>query len=59
MVTGDSTINLTRRTVLGAASPAIAQNIVTGLKTEDMKLEVPDPIVAAPALQVLPMAIFI
>lgn len=59
IVTGGSTINLTRRTVLGAASPAIAQNIVASLKTGDMKLEVPDPIVAAPALQVLPMAIFI
>lgn len=59
IVTGDSIINLTRRTVLGAASPAVAQSIVSSLKTEDMKLEVPDPIVAAPALQVLPMAIFI
>lgn len=59
IVTGGSTINLTRRTVLGAASPAIAQSIVASLNTEDMKLEVPDPIVAAPALQVLPMAIFI
>lgn len=36
-----------------------AQAQRTSLKTEDMKLEVPDPIVAVPALQVLPMATFI
>jgi hypothetical protein len=59
IVTGSNTINLTRRTVLGAANPEIAQDIFASLETEDMKLEVPDPIVAAPALQVLPMAIFI
>lgn len=59
IVTGDSTINLTRRTVLGVASPEIAKNLVASLETEDMKLEVPDPIVVAPAVQVLPMAIFI
>jgi hypothetical protein len=59
IVTGEDTINLTRRTVLGAASPAIAKSVVSGLETENMKLEVPDPIVVAPAVQVLPMAIFV
>lgn len=54
------TINLTRRTVLGAASPATAQEIVSSARSSDeLKLDVADPIVTAPAVQVLPMAIFI
>jgi hypothetical protein len=58
-VTGDVTINLTRRTVLGAADSAIAQSIVESVKNGEIKLDVADPIVTSPAVQVLPMAIFI
>lgn len=56
---GDRTINLTRRTVLGATSPEIAQEVITGLNNEGLSLDVPDPIVEAPGLQILPMAIFL
>jgi hypothetical protein len=59
VVTGDSTVNLTRRTVMGVANPAIAQALVANAKTDEIQLEVADPIVTAPAVQVLPMAIFI
>jgi hypothetical protein len=60
IVADDSSINLTRRTVLGVASPEIAQNLVSSARTtEGMKIDVADPIVKGPAVQVLPMAIFI
>lgn len=55
----DGKINLTRRTIMGATNPKIAQEIMSGLRTEDLHLDVPDPIVEAPAVQVLPMAIFL
>lgn len=53
------TINLTRRTLLGVANPSVAQGIVQSADTEDLKLDVSDPIITAPAVQILPMAIFI
>lgn len=59
IITGNSTLNLTRRTVLGVANPEIAQGLVANARTEDFRLDVADPIVIAPAVQVLPMAIFI
>jgi hypothetical protein len=59
VVTAQSSINLTRRTVLGAADSTIAQNLVETVKSGELKLDVADPIVPAPAVQVLPMAIFI
>jgi hypothetical protein len=59
VITGDTTVNLTRRTVLGVANPSTAQDIVESVETEDIKLDVTDPIVTAPAVQILPMAIFI
>ena len=60
IVKGDDVLNLTRRTVLGAASASTAQNLVADIGSSgELKLDVSDPIVAAPAVQVLPMAIFI
>jgi len=59
VITGGNTINLTRRTVVGVANPATAQDLVANAETENIKLDVADPIVTAPAVQVLPMAIFI
>lgn len=59
VVSDEETINLTRRTVLGAADADVARGIVQSLTGEGIRLDVPDPIVASPALQVLPMAIFL
>lgn len=59
VITDSDTINLTRRTVVGVANPALAQSLVAGTQTEDIKLNAADPIVTAPAVQILPMAIFI
>lgn len=59
IITGDGSVNLTRRTVVGVAKPSIAQDLVASVKTGDVQLDVADPIVTAPAVQVLPMAIFI
>lgn len=59
VVSGDNTLNLTRRTVLGAAKPAVAQDLIASTRSGDLQLDVADPIVAAPAVQILPMAIFL
>lgn len=59
VITGDRKINLTRRTVLGAAQPEVAQELIGGMRNESFALDVPDPIVSAPAVQILPMAIFL
>lgn len=54
------TINLTRRTVVGAAGPDVAQEMISSIDTTDgLNLRVAEPIVKAPAVQILPMAIFI
>lgn len=55
----DQTINLTRRTVMGATNAETAQELIGSLDETDLSIEVPDPIVRAPAIQVLPMAIFV
>lgn len=54
------TVNLTRRTALGAAGPDFARDIVKSF-TDDNEtfIEIADPIVAAPAIQVLPLALFV
>lgn len=60
VVRDDDVINLTRRTVLGAAGSRVAQGAISSLKSgEGFNLDVPDPVVPAPAVQVLPMAIFV
>lgn len=56
---GDETINLTRRTILGAGGPDIATTTVMGVSTAMPGLKATSPIVAAPAIQVVPMAIFV
>ncbi|GAB16183.1 hypothetical protein ARGLB_113_00390 [Arthrobacter globiformis NBRC 12137] len=56
---GDS-INLTRRTVVGAAGPDMAKGMVASVsEQEDLHLSIANPIVPGPTVQVLPMAIFI
>jgi hypothetical protein len=59
IVNDPEVINLTRRTFLGAAESAIILDMFAQMKTTELKLDVPDPIVGGPAVQVLPMAIFI
>lgn len=59
IVNDPEVINLTRRTFLGAADSATIQALFANMRTSEMKLDVADPIVNAPAVQVLPMAIFI
>jgi hypothetical protein len=59
VITKDDVINLTRRTVLGAASAKVAEELVSNFRTQDFQMNVADPIVKAPAIQILPMAIFI
>lgn len=57
---GDTTINLLRRTVMGAAGPDLAQTMIQSIGEDGgMSLDVANPIVSAPAVQILPMAIFI
>jgi hypothetical protein len=56
---GDS-INLTRRTVMGAAGPQMAQDTIGAVNGSDgLSLDVANPIVTGPALQILPMSIFV
>jgi hypothetical protein len=60
ILAGEDTVNLTRRTALGIAGPDMAREIVDSF-TEDNEffIEATDPIVTAPALQVLPLALFV
>lgn len=60
-VVGDGeTINLSRRTVLGLASSDIAEDIVSSARAiEGVNLDVAEAIVPTPALQILPLAIYI
>jgi hypothetical protein len=55
---GDS-INLTRRTVMGAAGPDMARDTIGNINDGDLDLAVANPIVTGPALQILPMSIFV
>ncbi|MFD1544173.1 DUF6414 family protein [Nonomuraea guangzhouensis] len=56
---GDDTINLTRRTVMGVAGAEEARGIVMSMSETGLDFGGSDPIVAAPAVQILPMAIFV
>jgi hypothetical protein len=55
----DDTINLTRRTILGAGGPELASATVISAASAMPGLADADPIVRAPAIQVIPMAIFV
>lgn len=62
VVTGDMTVDLTRRTILGSMSSNVKESLAqlgSGGNSDGLNIEVPDPIVRAPAVQILPMAIFI
>lgn len=56
----DRSINLTRRTVIGVTQPETAREMLSGLTgNEGISLDLADPIVVAPGLQILPMAIYV
>lgn len=53
-------INLLRRTVLAGAGTDFARSLIdNAASSEDFKIETFDPIIEAPAVQVLPLAVFI
>lgn len=53
-------INLLRRTVLGAAQPDVGQDMIrAATQEESLRLETFEPVITAPALQILPLAVFI
>jgi len=53
-------INLLRRTVLGAMGPEAGSDLLKAVAAEgELKLEVFGPVIRAPAVQVLPLAVFI
>lgn len=56
---GDS-INLTRRTAIGLGGPELSRGLVTDLRSIDtLFVEIGDPIVEPPAIQLLPLAVFV
>lgn len=60
ILTDQRTINLTRRTVMRAAGSQAAKQVFDDLKTQEhVELNPADPIVSAPAIQIIPMAIFL
>jgi hypothetical protein len=59
---GDESINLTRRTAIGLAGPGMARELINSLHSDEaggFSFTAEDPIVEAPALQLLPLAVFI
>jgi len=56
---GDDYINLTRRTALGLMGPELARETVSSMQDNPhMVVEVSDPVVEVPGVQLLPLAIF-
>jgi len=56
----DHPVNLLRRTVLGAADVSIGRTLIEGVvKDGSLQIETFDPVVKAPAVQVLPLAVFL
>jgi hypothetical protein len=55
-------INLARRTAIGLAGPEMARELINSLRSndaEEFSFQAEDPIVHAPALQLLPLAVFV
>ncbi|MFT4083332.1 MAG: hypothetical protein QM638_12170 [Nocardioides sp.] len=56
----DGSINLARRTVLGLANPDVSSGMVEAARELDgVSLDIADALVSGPALQLLPLAIYI
>jgi hypothetical protein len=53
-------INLLRRTVLAAAGPDFGRDLIeNAANAEELKIETFDPIIESPAVQILPLAVYI
>jgi hypothetical protein len=53
-------INLTRRTALGLGGPDLARQLVTDFTSEqELFVTIGDPVVEAPGVQLLPLAVFV
>ncbi len=60
VLAGTDSINLARRTVIGAGGSAMVEELISSFRDLDsLSLDVADPIVSGPALQLLPMAIYL
>lgn len=60
VLTEGESINLTRRTALGISGPDVARDLVRGfVEDKDFFVEIGDPIVEPPAIQLLPLAVFV
>jgi len=60
VLTEGDDVNLLRRTVLGAAGPDVVRDLLTAVVQEgNLQIETFDPIIQAPAVQVLPLAVFV
>ena len=56
----DDEISLVRRTVLGAAGPEVAREVVVkSVEGGAFQVDTFDPIIEPPALQILPLAVFV
>ena len=54
------TINLTRRTALGLGGPDLARQVVTDVTSDnEIFVDLGDPVVEPPAVQLLPLAVFV
>jgi hypothetical protein len=60
VLTNDDEVNLLRRTVLGAAGADVTRDLLKGaVQNGELRLETFDPVIQAPAVQVLPLAVFV
>jgi hypothetical protein len=59
IVTGESTINLTRRMSLAAAQPVVTRELLAAARAAGLPIGFADSVVRAPAVQIIPMAVFL
>jgi hypothetical protein len=59
VVSGTDSFDLTERTVLGTIGGNIAHELVTHARSGPYKVDVAEPVIEAPAVQILPLAIWI
>jgi hypothetical protein len=52
-------INLLRRTALGFGGIKLAETLFNGFSSDELDINLASPMVAGPAMQVLPLAIYI
>lgn len=59
VIGADQGISLLRRSALAAAGPAAAREMLAELAGNGLQIDLPDPVVDGPALQVVPIAILL